>query len=230
MLKIQRYLSLVSGMAIVGLMATEFAYRPSAADASPFHAEAANAIRSIPSQFGPWQGSDIAVPTSAQALLKPNAIVSRSYSNRETGEQASLVVVQCRDTRDMAGHYPPICYPGQGWTESADERRIVTLTVADRPLRATRYEFKRSGFDRERTLVVYNFFAMPGKGLPTDMDAIRRAAADYTARPFGAAQFQVVLTNPSSRYTAEQEAVIVQSLLDPLSPVVDLLSDPKWSR
>lgn len=230
MLKVQRYLSLISGMAIVGLMGTEFAYRPSAADAAPFHAAAANAIRSIPSQFGPWQGSDTPVPTSAQALLKPNAIVSRSYINRETDEQASLVIVQCRDTRDMAGHYPPICYPGQGWSESPGTRRIATIAITNRELQATRYEFKRSAFDRERTLVVYNFFAIPGKGLPTDMDAIRRAAADYAARPFGAAQFQVVLFNPSSRYSAEQEIAIVESLLVPASSVVDLLSDSNWSR
>mgnify|MGYP007071125856 CR=1 FL=1 len=31
-------------------------------------------------------------------------------------EQVNVAVVQCRDARDMGGHYPPICYPGQGWT------------------------------------------------------------------------------------------------------------------
>ena len=227
MIKIQRYLSLASGIVVVGAMAAEFSSRPAAADAVPFHAAAAEVIRDVPIKFGGWEGVDVPIPTSAQALLKPNAMLSRSYVNKATNDQASVVVVQCRDTRDMAGHYPPNCYPGQGWAESAD-RKLLQLTIDGRVIEVTRYQFKRSGFDAERTLVVYNFFALPGRGLPTDMDAIRRGAADYAGRPFGAAQFQVVLSAPNNRYNIEQEIAIVQSLLTPLKPVVDLLSDPKW--
>ncbi len=227
MIKIQRYLSLATGMAVVGAMAAEFSSRPAAADAVPFHLAAAEVIRDAPTKFGDWEGTDVPVPTSAQALLKPNAILSRSYLNKTTNEQASVVVVQCRDTRDMAGHYPPVCYPGQGWTESAD-RKVLQISIDTRVIAATRYQFKRSGFDAERELVVYNFFALPGRGLPIDMDAIRRGAADYAGRPFGAAQFQVVLATGRNRYSIEQEVAIVQSLLTPLKPVVDLLSDPKW--
>lgn len=227
MLKIQRYLSLASGLVVVGAMAAEFSRRPAAADAAPFHAAAAQAIGDVPIKFGGWEGTDVPVPTSAQALLKPNALLSRAYVNKSTNEQASLVVVQCRDTRDMAGHYPPVCYPGQGWAESAD-RRLVQLRLDHRLIGATRYQFKRSAFDAERTLVVYNFFALPGRGLPTDMDAIRRGAADYAGRPFGAAQVQIVLAAPNIRYNTDQEIAIVESLLSPLGPVVDVLSDPKW--
>lgn len=224
--RIQPYLSALIGLLVAGLAAVEFARRPSAGDAVPFHAAAAKAIEALPDEFGDWDATEIPVPASAQTLLKPNAMLSRALTNKKSGEQVSIVLVQCRDTRDMAGHYPPICYPGQGWTEAAD-RREVQLHVAERPITAVRYEFTRSAFDRDRVLVVYNFFAVPGQGTPSDMDTIRRAASDYSARPFGAAQVQIVLTR---KQTAEEESRLVESALSPMADVVDLLSDPKWRR
>lgn len=226
MFRVQPYLSALIGLILTGLAAAEFARRPDAGDAEPFHAAAAKAIESLPDKFGDWETAEIPIPASAQTLLKPNAMLSRALTNRVTGEQASLVLVQCRDTRDMAGHYPPICYPGQGWTENAP-RRPVELTAGDRKVTAIRYEFTRSAFDRDRMLVVYNFFAIPGQGTPSDMDTIRRAASDYSARPFGAAQVQIVLTR---RQSAEEEQRLVESALSPMADVVDLLSDPKWRR
>lgn len=221
------YIPLLAGAVLTALMALEVAGRPTPKDAEPFHRQAAEAIDSIPIKFGPWEGSTIAVPESAQALLKPNAILSRRYQNTESGEHASLVVVQCRDTRDMAGHYPPICYPGQGWKLEADASRVVEIPLEHLTVKAMRYEFDRSGsgLDRDRTLTVYNFFAIPGQGLPIDMTAVRAAAADYTARPFGAAQFQVVFDG--SRSLADEEKVVA-ALLSPVEPVITLLSDPKW--
>lgn len=226
MFRIQPYLSALVGLAVLGVAAIEITARPSAGDAEPFHAAAAEAIKSIPTEFGDWAATEIPVPQSAQALLKPNALLSRGLSNRVTGEQVSLVLVQCRDTRDMAGHYPPICYPGQGWIER-DEPRDVDVLVGNRRVKAMRYGFVRSGFDRERTLVVYNFFAVPGQGTPKDMETIRRAASDFAARPFGAAQIQVVLPRPLD---IDEERRLVESALEPLSAVVDLLSDAKWRQ
>ncbi len=226
MIRIQPYLSALVGLVIVAVAAAEFARRPGVGNAEPFHTAAAKAIAAIPMEFGPWESSSLPVPASAQTLLKPNAILSRSLRNKQTGEQASLVLVQCRDTRDMAGHYPPICYPGQGWTE-VEPRSPVQLVVGKRTVTAIRYEFTRSGFDRDRMLVVYNFFAIPGQGTPADMDTIRRAAADYPARPFGAAQVQVVL---GRRMPADEEHALIENVLSPLADVVDLLSDPRWRR
>ncbi len=226
MFRIQPYLSALVGLLFVFIATFEFNRRPTAGDAAPFHAAASAAIKALPMKFGPWESSEIPVPQAAQALLKPNALLSRSLINPATGEQASLVLVQCRDTRDMAGHYPPICYPGQGWTES-EERKPVDFILGNRAVTAIRYEFVRSAFDRDRTLVVYNFFAVPGQGTPSDMETIRRAASDYAARPFGAAQLQVVVNR---RQTVGEEQKLVESVLSPLSDVVDLLTDPKWRR
>lgn len=218
------YVPILLGGLVMLLMTWEVSGRPTAQDAAPFHKAAAEAIAAIPSKFGDWEASDVPIPASARTLLKPNALMCRACRNASTGERASLVLVQCRDSRDMAGHYPPICYPGQGWVES-DTHETVDIPLKNTTIKAVRYEFRRSAFDQDRWLVVYDFFAIPGQGLPLDMAAVRRAAADYTARPFGAAQIQVVFDG--HRAIAE-ESQVVAALLTPVEPVISLLSDPKW--
>lgn len=213
-----------------GLLATamfvEVALRPAPSDATPFHSAALAAIDAIPVTMGEWEGTDIPIPTSARALLRPNATLSRSYRNRSTGDRGTLIIVQCRDTRDMAGHYPPICYPGQGWKKHG-EFLPVQLTIASRPVVAVRYEFERPEMGTTRRVVVYGFFAVPGAGFPSDMQQIRAIASDYVSRPYGAAQIQVVL---SDSIEAQREVNVVEALLNAVAPVLDLLADPTWKR
>lgn len=223
---ILRYGPISLALAIVGLMWLEGSRRPTASDAEPFHAAAAKVVGEIPLKFGSWEGTEIPVPPAAQTLLKPNAMMSRSYVDRETREQVGVMLVQCRDPRDMAGHYPPVCYPGHGWT-AIGSPSIVELRVGSTSLRAARYEFERQTFDQARLLIIYNFFALPGKGLLTEMSDIRNAAADYASRPFGAAQIQVALNR---RRPPDEESALVGQLLAPVEPAIGVLSDGKWTR
>ncbi len=225
MTSLVRHLPLIFAVLVIVAMHFETRGRPSAADAKQFHIEAAKAIEAIPAKFDSWDGVDIPVPASAQALLRPNAMLSRRYTNVRSGEQVSMMLVQCRDTRDMAGHYPPICYPGLGWVER--DRGKVDLNFRGRAIQAMRYEFDQRLFDQYKTLVVYNFFAVPGQGLPIDMAAIRQAGSDYASRPFGAAQIQVAFAR---RRPAAEEKSLVESLLAPLGPAIDVLSNPEWRR
>jgi hypothetical protein len=224
---ISRYLPLIVAIALVAMMTLEVGRRPNAADAHPFHVAAAAAINALPLQFDNWQGTDVPIPAAAQALLKPNAILSRQYVDKVTGEQVSVSLVQCADTRDMQGHYPPICYPGVGWVERSDARRVEEVQIGSRVIRAVRYEFVRQTFDQDRVLIIYNFFAIPAKGFPTDMDEIRQVASDYTCRAFGAAQIQVAMNRGLG---LAEERAFVGSVLAPFGPVLDLLSDPKWKK
>jgi hypothetical protein len=221
-----RFIPIAVAAILVTAMSLETEGRPSAADGIEFHAAAAEAVGDLPLQFGDWRGEEVAVPAAAQVLLKPNAILSRRFMNRRTGETVSMSLVQCRDTRDMSGHYPPICYPGMGWAEKSPARE-VPIEVDGTRLIAMRYHFTRQFFDQERTLVVYNFFAMPGEGFPAEMGAIRRAASDYTSRPYGAAQVQVALNQARE---PSEEKQLVQSVLMPCAPALRLLSDPNWKN
>src|SRR5690606_34429817 len=88
----------------------------------------ATAVESTPYAIGDWRGEDEEVIQAARKLLRPNGMVQRRYV-QPGGGGFGLLVVHCKDVRDMEGHYPPICYPSQGWT--ADGRSSETITIGE---------------------------------------------------------------------------------------------------
>lgn len=177
------------------------------ADAAPYHEAVRAAIALIPRQVGPWIGADAEVPEPAQRLLRPNAILARQFQRTDPAASASLVVVQCRDTRDLIGHYPPVCYPAHGWIAGGMDDLEMEVDGDATPVR--RYEFTRSSWGRESSLVVYSFFVIPGQGRVRGMDAVGRAAADYSRRHFGAAQVQVVFADPPAELVEQESAAVL---------------------
>ena len=173
------------------------------------------------SWMGTWTGSNMEVPDAAVKLLhNPNALISRRYTNtpRHTGHDsvgrdsigresaghqptgrgsedrqiwADLLILQCADSRDMTGHYPPMCYPSNG--ESLLSSRLFHLKAGDIWIDGTEYQFEaKPGQGCERKSV-YNFFVVPGRGIVAGIKDVRAAAGDYQRRYFGAAQFQVII-------------------------------------
>lgn len=182
-----------------------------------YHLEARRAVNGVPMRFGGWVGNDVDVPQAAVALLKPNALLGRRYVHEATGRVANLVIVQCRDTRDMSGHYPPVCYPAHGWRTGAAPLR-VELDAGGRTLESTRYAFERAEFDRVSRITIFGFFIIPGVGIVQDMEGVREAASDYRLRRRGAAQVQVLVD--ASLPTLDQER-IASEILGAIVPAID---------
>ena len=154
-----------------------------------YHQRVAEAVNGVPLDVNGWIGQQVALPQSAINLLRPNALVARSYAHAERDLSATLLLVHCRDARDMAGHYPPQCYPANGWLEPPGT--IGTVRVGEREIR--KYKFSRVVGREERAIAVFSFFVLPTGELTTSMDEVRRSGADYEYRKYGAAQFQVVM-------------------------------------
>jgi uncharacterized protein DUF3485 len=155
-----------------------------------YHERVAQVINSIPIDINGWTGQQVPLPQSAIKLLDPNALVARHYSNKEKNVAATLLIVQCRDTRDMAGHYPPRCYPSSGWMDSeSNPTRMYTLGHFD----IKRYGFQRIAGHVERGISVYSLFVLPTGEMTTSMREVRRLSANYDFRMYGAAQIQVVI-------------------------------------
>jgi hypothetical protein len=169
------------------------------ADLESYHARAKTDIEAWPRTIkdGDWTTvADVPLPDAAEQLLHPNCVIQRRYSSgtlRVNGlpVQASLLIVQCTDSRDMAGHYPPICYPASGCRELGEESPFH-LNVGGDVISGFEYDFLRQILPTYRQ-AVYDFFIVPGKGYVSDMDGVRSAAKNYQARYYGAAQFQVVM-------------------------------------
>jgi hypothetical protein len=141
--------------------------------------------------------------------------MSRQYVNYQISMSVGFLFVDCQDARDTVGHYPPICYPAQGWSLQLRERKDWTLPHMT--IHGTEYTFVRGDFDTSGTEVVDDFFVLPAGGTQPDRDAVIKAAADLQRRFYGVAQVQLVF---ASDCTQEQRARAFAELIGPLEKLI----------
>jgi hypothetical protein len=204
----------------------------------PYHAAARAAVANVPYVIGYWTGTDQEIPTAAQKLLRPNAMLCRLYANnslatsnasaeelRTQQRTASLLIVQCRDSRDMLGHYPPVCYRSRG--DNMESKNCGPRDWVVNGVTIPGYEYQFTRVRREMTLrtVVYNFLIVPGRGIVRDMKGIEQAAEDYQQRYYGAAQFQVVFdSDASAEASPERLDEIFATLIGPNLNLIETLT------
>lgn len=222
-------------VALLGAIFTEQQRHLKPQDVEPYHARARAAVEQVPYFIGTWTGQDDEIPVAAQKLLRPNAILNRRYvdsapasSSSEGGRPyryASLLIVQCRDSRDMVGHYPPICYRAHGL--SIDEKSCGPRdwTVNGKTIPGYEYHFTEVLGGRSTRTTVYNFLIVPGRGIVRNMKGVEQAAEDYQQRYYGAAQFQVVFQSEGSAERSRSERdEIFATLMGPNIPLIETLT------
>lgn len=193
--------------------------RPSARDAQPYLQHVAQVVSQQPLNFDDWTGHDEQLPTAAIELLRPNAVLSRKYSQEDTGDAATFLLVQCGDVRDLAGHYPRICYPNNGYTlESAEP---ATWTVRGQTIPGTNYRFTIGSPGNEKTVDVANFLMLPRGELVPDMETVELATEDFAWRVFGAGQVQVVTAGTMDPQRREE---VVRLMIDAHWPIVEAIT------
>jgi hypothetical protein len=186
---------LLSVAMLVGIVAENRTYLK-AEQFEPYHQTVKAAIEAIPYGIGTWIGKDEPVPEAAMALLKQPVIVSRRYVDTaadmidQPDRTASLLFVQCKQSADMVGHYPPNCYRTHGNEMVAAIER--DWMVDDMKITGMEYRFERRVDGQKLYKTVYNFLLVPGKGIKRDMEGVKASAEDYQQRYYGAAQVQVV--------------------------------------
>lgn len=202
---------------LVGMTAAD-KLRVDPREADGFHASAAAAIAATPKTFGPWTATkEFALPTDATEMLKPNGYVHRMYYNFSTGHEVELMLVQCRDMRDMQGHYPPVCYPSHGCQMPAGVRgewKAGGMTVP-----GTEYTITWPTGYRQ---VIRNFFVLPNGRIAADMESVNAAAKDYRELAYGVAQVQLLFD--ASVGEAERDEVF-GSLVGANRRLIDVLRD-----
>lgn len=194
---------LISLAMLGGLYATDAMHlRPS--DVGDYHERVAAALKDVPYAVGDWIARDVPVPTQATDMLKPNALLSRQYLNTRTGQRVSVLVVHTREARDLIGHYPPECYPANGWTLT--EREAVHLPKGSsssaegdkESLEVGRYSFVMDSFSGRDELEVLNLMVLPTGRYSLGMAGLAGVSGDYRVRHFGAAAVQLVFNPPMS--------------------------------
>jgi hypothetical protein len=202
-------------LSLLATLFVESMLRTSPASAEPYHQHIAEVAATLPYQAGSWVGEDTEVPSAATALLRPNVIISRRYQNVRTGHNANLLLVQCRDSRDMLGHYPPVCYPGTGWTLASQIERQAVATNASYP--AMEYDFTRTTGGQLSRVTVIDFMVLPDGRVVRTMEELRFAARKRAARFYGAAQIQL-LFDPNVPDPERDQAV--KTILDAAGPIL----------
>ncbi len=210
------FISVVCSLALLAGVALERGLRPKPEDTAAYHEAVRLAAEAFPMTIGDWEGQDTEVPESAIALLKPNAIISRKYLNRSTGHRVDFLIVHCRQAGDMAGHYPPICYPNTGGWELKDTR---SMSWRSRHLEVPgiEYDFYQSLPGQSRHLTVANVLALPDGSTAQSMEGVRAIAADYLQRYYGAGQLQMLFFG---NVLPEDRVEIFEQFLDEVYPVL----------
>jgi hypothetical protein len=214
-------MDVVAVMVSVGLLAAVAVERRSVEppdDASGYHERVRLAAEGAPPYLGDWAAREMQVPYEAISLLRPNVLLSRQFVNVANGRRVSLLLVHCQDARDLVGHYPPNCYPGQGWQLTGSEDRDWTLE--DWSIAGTEYSFRRDTFNQSNHQVVSNFMVLPDGTTMRDMNAVRMAAASVQRRFYGAAQVQVVF---EGSMPIEQREEIFKLLVTGHWPIIDAI-------
>jgi hypothetical protein len=140
--------------------------------------------------LGTWRGERRPIDNAARDLLKPNAEATLLYTGPRPGDEAYYAVVQVTDSRNMVGHAPAVCYPGNGWTIRRETQR--TWHVGEFDIPGVEYELERSFKGQVQAWTVRNFYIFPDGRFGSTGEELNRAAEDYRRLAYGAAQVQVV--------------------------------------
>lgn len=210
----------LSLLLLVG-MALSHLRLPTPGDAEPYHTAIRAATLEPATAFDGWQSVPIELPEAARELLKLNASVCRSFLHADRNLAGEFLLVQCKDARDLSGHWPPNCYKANGYTQQSAEP--VVWQLDGRRIEGMRYHFVRSTATGYSGIVVDNFMILPGVGYVPDMHSVREAGADYTRRYLGAAQVQVVT---SDLIDDGQRQTVFDELVGHYLPLIEKVAQP----
>lgn len=187
--------AMVPMVVLLGLSAWELSGRTFASVAPAARvAEIRRAFSAIPMRLGPWIGSDVPLPAGAREVLHATDTLSRRYIRVGGGGDLTLALVHCGDARDMLGHFPPACYPSQGWQLVQDGgESIVPIEIGGLEGRAALYRFSKPEREGQRSAItVVGTFLMPGERPTPDASALRGASVDRRVSAQGVGQLQFV--------------------------------------
>lgn len=187
---------------LAGIAADQAAREVAPAGVDEYHARVRAALDKIPYNIGDWIGKDTEIRQEALKILDANCTLSRVYRNYKTQHTATLLLVQCADARSLLGHYPPVCYPSQGWSEISSEPGSVPKSYG--AFSTTRYAFAYDLMQQSNTLHVTHFTVLPDGRIAPDMGLLETAARDRRYTFCGGASVQLIVDSGLSENEQEE--------------------------
>ena len=216
----RKFIAPAIALVMLGVLAVQAAMRPTPEDTAPYHNVVKKVYGDIDLKFGEWVGVQQLTSGAAYRLLRPNVIFTREFTNQRTGEDVTFLLVHCKDARDIYGHYPPNCYPGQGWKiDPENGSPAFDHRIDDELITGTEYHFSMEQIDG-RQCIVYNFILLPNGQIARDMTQVSKNAWDYMKRYYGAAQVQVVFGEPECRLEESRRREILEEMVRAHLPII----------
>jgi hypothetical protein len=181
----------LSVLLLVGVAVDQSGREASPEGAAEYHARVLAAVQAIPYRLGDWVGVDTEIRQEALRILDANASLSRTYRNLSTGHTATLLLVHCSDSRSLLGHYPPVCYPSQGWTQLGATPHGIEREAES--VAATEYAFAYESLANVAQLGVLHFTVLPDGRTAPDMGLLDQLARDKRSKFFGGASLQFIV-------------------------------------
>lgn len=195
-------------------------------DVQAYQAAIRQSAGAIPNPIGPWVGQDVEVPAQALTVLRPNVMISRRYTNVETGATSGVLAVHCSNAHDMVGHFPKRCYPAAGWKLESSESR--DWSVGDLQMHGMEYHFTRPPADIANTaaaMVVVNCLLRPSHRVLRDMSEMTESLVGAGGESSGSGQIQIYFDAAVPR--EKRDAAVVE-LMTGYRPFIDsVLADPQ---
>lgn len=211
-------ISITFALVTVALVSWQSSALPNKEGARWFQSQVRNAAENLPARSGPWVSTDIKPTEGAVRLLRPNVLLQRRWTNLDTNITAEVLLVHCGDARDMLGHYPPVCYAGQGWQLTGKEE--WSTTIDGKSYHLPEYDFVTSHGTAVEGRLVRDGMMLPGVGLGHDMDDVMQASRNVERRALGAGQFQVIFDR---RVPADVRQKATDELLAIYRPVFEVI-------
>jgi hypothetical protein len=216
---------IVAGLMICCIGAHHFATMRAPVGVAQYDQLIQASAEKVPANLGIWFGRDEKVPNQAVSTLRPNVLISRTFTNIENNLHAGVLLVHCADAHHMVGHYPLRCYPLQGWQLQASEAR--RWMAGDLPLDGMEYRFTRPAEvpgAPDESIVVANCLFRPNGKVLRDMDALSKSIVGAAGPMLGAGQLQIYFDSTIPR---QQRDEAVARLANGYRPVLDaILSNP----
>ena len=218
--RINAVLCVLLSLVLLGGAAMDRLSRPGPpADADAYHQRVQQAIMDMPDRMGPYRLRDREIPPAAFDLLRANEARARQLIAPDGRPVGTVLVVHCRDAHDLLGHYPPVCYPANGYREG-DPRRSMSFELDGLTIDATQYTFQRGLPGQETELVVLNFMVLPTGEIHPDDAALERLAGNYAQRFYGAGQVQII---PQGSMSPEERRDFYNLVLRELTPIIETM-------
>jgi len=209
-------------LAAAGTHQYALTHKPAGVEA--YQARIRDQAKAVPSHIGAWVCQENRVASRVNAVLRPNVLLSRQYTNVETNVSATLLLVHCSAAHSMAGHFPLRCYPAEGWVLQTSRPR--DWMVGDMCFTGTEYSFTMEQMGQTRTLIVANCLLLSGGKILRDMNSMAKSLASVGSQAAGAGQIQICFDASASPQKRDQAVVellegyrsTIEAILAPLGP------------